>query len=281
MKFALIATVYNEGPHIRDFVESLNAQTDMVDEVVLLDGGSSDLTVSLIKKVISERINFSLIVDDTCNRRYFVGPIARGRNIAISYTSADVILVTDAGCILDPNWISNMKKCFLSGSEVVSGGYSALPGNRFQAYISDVFCPHISPVRVKDYIPSSRSLGFKRELWEKVGGYPENSYTAEDTLFALRLFEQTDKVSFAKNAVVYWQLPESFRSLMKKVYNYGVGEGVQKLYLNKYIFRALMVIFPIPLLVLIAFRKKRLISYPMYVAQTAGYLVGMRSRGKL
>ena len=49
MKVSVIATVLNEGPAIRRLLDSLVAQTRAPDEVVIVDGGSSDDTVSILR----------------------------------------------------------------------------------------------------------------------------------------------------------------------------------------------------------------------------------------
>ena len=137
-----------------------------------------------------------------------------------------------------------------------------------------MFCPKITVVNVKDFLPSSRSLGFTKTIFNEVNGYPETSYTAEDTLFDVNLFNKTDEIVFAENAVVYWELPVDFNEMMLKVYNYGYGEGVQRLFIFKYFIRMSLLIFPFPLLLLCLLKKKKIISYPMYAAQTYGFIKG-------
>jgi glycosyltransferase involved in cell wall biosynthesis len=281
MKFTLITTVFNEESNILLFLKSINEQTEQVDQIIIVDGGSTDSTVQLIKDNINHDIDLTIIVDESCSKKFCVGPIAKGRNVAISKARHDAILVTDAGCMLDQDWIKHMKKSFLEGAEIVSGNYMAQSGNYFQTYISDVFCPEVKVDNAKDFLPSSRSLGFKKYLWEAAGGYPETSYTAEDTLFDIKLFELTDNVVFCKEAIVYWELPIDFKDTMNKVYNYGVGEGMQKLFLYKYLIRFFLIIFPLPLLILVLLRRKKIITYPMYVAQVSGFVNGFLSSFKV
>ena len=48
MKVSLIATVLNGADHLEAFLGSLAAQTRAPDEVVVVDGGSTDGTASLL-----------------------------------------------------------------------------------------------------------------------------------------------------------------------------------------------------------------------------------------
>lgn len=48
MKVSLIATVLNGADHLEAFLGSLAAQTRAPDEIVVVDGGSTDGTASLL-----------------------------------------------------------------------------------------------------------------------------------------------------------------------------------------------------------------------------------------
>ncbi len=279
MNVSLITTVYNEEKGIRDFIESINNQSDIPDELVVVDGGSTDNTVKLLQALLSPKIRSKIIVDPSCNRANSKGPIARGRNVAITHASYSHILVTDAGCVLHPEWVSKMKAGFSSPNvEVVCGYYRALITNPLQERIAPMFCPPSASINEETFLPSSRSVGFTKEVWERVGGYPEDSYTAEDTVFDLRLRASGAKHKFSPTAIVYWSLPVDLAELKLKLFRYGEGEGRHMLYLGKYLARALfLILFPIGLVYLLA-RRKDSIAFLFYFHQLRGYLSGLRQR---
>jgi len=280
MKTSLICTVFNEEKSIISFIKSLNNQIEKPDEVVIVDGGSSDNTVDLIKRHLSKDFKLNLIVDPSCSRKYCVGPIAKGRNIAIENATHEIILVTDAGCALSEKWVFEMKRSFSGNVDVVSGNYSANPGNSFQNYIAHMFCPTISVNNPKDFLPSSRSLAFKKKIWIQVGGYPTNSYTGEDTKFDLEMFKVTDAVTFNEKAIVYWDLPKNWREMIIKVFNYGVGDGQQLNFFATYILRLIVVIFPPLFIIAMIVGGKKAIAYLVYIAQVLGYSKGVFLRMK-
>lgn len=275
MKFSLITTVFNEEESIKEFIKSLNEQTEYPDEFVIVDGGSTDKTVKILSEELSSKINFKIIIDETCSKKYSKGPIAKGRNIAIINSNYENILVTDAGCILDENWIKEMKKSFIeNNADIVSGWYKANITNEFQKNIADIFCPSIDKIDKKKFLPSSRSLGFKKKLWEEVGGYPETSYTAEDTLFDIKIFRIAENIVMNENAFVYWEVPKDDDELIKKLYQYGYGEGQQKIFLFKNFMRLFLLIsFPI-LVFLILIGKKKFFVFKFYFYQSKGFIKG-------
>ncbi|MBT1728451.1 glycosyltransferase [Enterobacter quasimori] len=275
----LISTVFNEAASIKRFCDSILSQTDIPDEIVIVDGGSSDDTVKLIKEAfaaLAGQCELNVIVDPQCCKKYSKGPIARGRNVAIRNAKYDRILVTDAGCIVDKDWVKNMKECFDEGADIVSGTYKARVTNKFQLYTADIFCPTLPPdMPAKSFLPSSRSLGFEKKIWERAGGYPEDSYTAEDTVFILRAFEQTERVKIAHNAFVYWDLPVDFNELKSKLINYGIGDGYHRLDKKKYFARMVaLILFPITVPVMLL-KGKKLIALPMYYYMLNGYVKGL------
>ena len=107
-----VTTFFNEESTIINFLESLLFQSIIVDEYILVDGGSTDNTISLVRELITQNkeINIKLIIDDTCNLVHTRGPVAKGRNVAISMSRNPIIAVSDAGCILDKYWLHNITK---------------------------------------------------------------------------------------------------------------------------------------------------------------------------
>ena len=92
MKVTLISTVKDCADGVDAFLASLAAQTRAPDEVVIVDGGSTDGTAERF----AADDTVTLIVEPGAN-------IARGRNVALAAATHDVIAVTDADCILEPD----------------------------------------------------------------------------------------------------------------------------------------------------------------------------------
>ncbi len=240
-KISLITTLYNEASNVLNFLESYKSQTKYADEFIIVDGGSIDNTVSIIEKFSreNEKLNIKIIVDQTCSKKYVTGPIAKGRNIAIENAQYDYIAVTDAGCILDKNWYKEIVEPFKNNSiDVVSGWYKANITNEFQREYAKAMMPKLKNIDSEKFLPSSRSIAFKKSCWEIAGMYPTKTYTAEDTLFDLEIKKAGFKFYFTEKAFVYWDCPFDLDDAKKKHFSYGFGEGQLRLFFFKFLFRS-------------------------------------------
>lgn len=283
MEYTLITTLYNEAENILNFLESYKNQTKYANEFIIVDGGSNDNTASLIENFSSKNIelNIRLIIDKTCSKKYITGPIAKGRNVAIENAKYDYIAVTDAGCILDENWFEEIVKPFEDENvDVVAGWYEANITNNFQQKFSDILMPKLETINRDAFLPSSRSLAFKKSCWKKVGGYPTLTYTAEDTKFDLDLKDSGCKFYFTDKAFVYWDVPFDMKEARDKLFNYGYGDGQLKLMLGNKLFKTLFIFFPIHILLSKQKRQHPLLAYILFLYNRLGFLKGLLNSAK-
>ena len=63
MKVSLITTILNEEKNIESFLHSIEEQTVLPDEVIIVDGGSKDKTLERIKEYKSEKLKITVLVE--------------------------------------------------------------------------------------------------------------------------------------------------------------------------------------------------------------------------
>lgn len=216
---SVIVTVFNEKANIRDLINGISGQTRLPDEVVIVDGGSSDGTYEYLKEISSINPLFCILQEFGCN-------IATGRNRAAAIAKGNVFVVTDAGCRPEPDWLEKLIQPLEHDESVdaVGGRVVSEPRSRleFFAGLLSLPDPESDGQRGMFY---GRSSAFRRALWERVNGYPDWLYTAEDTLFALRALELGFRAVYAPESVVHWRPRTSLSKLAKMFYLYGRGEG--------------------------------------------------------
>ena len=278
---SLITTVYNEASNIESFLDSYAKQSIRPTEFIIVDGGSTDHTVQLIMNRASSDpgLNIKLIIDVKCNRRYCSAPIAKGRNIAINHASSDWIIVTDAGCFLPPNWLSEMYSSICKNEyDVISGWYEPLNLDYFQSLYASAALLKISQINPDTFLPSSRNIAFKKIAWEKVSGYPEITFTAEDTLFDLLLKQSGFNFYFNANSVVFWDCPHSLKEACFKQFRYGEGDGYLLLFPKNAFLGFVKILIPVGSILLFCKPKIATLKYLLLLANQLGYLNGILKR---
>lgn len=218
MKVSLITTVKNESNSIEAFLDSILRQGKTPEEVVIVDGGSTDQSVRQIKSYGSKIKNLKVFVKK--------GNRSVGRNFAIKKSTHDIIAVTDAGCILDSHWFENIMKPFENKSiDVSSGFYKPQTNSTFEKCLASYTCVMPDKLDVNNFLPSSRSVAFKKSAWRKVGGYPENLDTCEDLVFAKRMKQAGLEFITVRDAIVLWPQRKNIFQAAKQFYVYAKGDG--------------------------------------------------------
>lgn len=221
---SLITTVFNERANVDAWFASIVAQVRQPDELVIVDAGSTDGTLEALERLSKDvRFPVKIFVHEGCTR-------SEGRNIAIHQASFDLIAATDAGCHLNANWLGTLEEGFFgSDVDIVSGWYRPWLETWFDKLVGVVMIPALSEINPEDFLPSSRSVAFRRSAWSKVGGYPNDLNFAEDTLFDLNLRASGARFLFAPKAFVLWRPVSSFKRMFKAGRNYGFGDGLARI----------------------------------------------------
>ena len=216
---SLIATAKNEGENTRRWFEDLMSQTRLPDEVVVVDGGSTDGTFELLSTLAGQSaVPFHVLSRPGAN-------IARGRNLAISRARGAVLASTDFGCRLRSTWLERLIAPFEddADTQVVAGWYEAQARGR---PVTRRWWSSLRVVRPETFLPSSRSIAFTRDAWATVGGYPEwLTLTGEDTYLGLELSQYCPRWAFVPDAVVEWDAPVTLTDYWRKVHGWTVGDG--------------------------------------------------------
>jgi cellulose synthase/poly-beta-1,6-N-acetylglucosamine synthase-like glycosyltransferase len=175
-----------------------------------------------------------------------------GRNTAAREAKNDIIACTDIGCILDKGWLKNIIQPFEENEKVmvVSGFFKAAPKTFFERVSSTFMLTDHDNINSDEWLPSSRSIAYKKEAWQKAGGYPENMNLNEDTPFALAFKKAGYKFYFAQNAIVYWRPRPNIKEFFKQYYSYAKGDGQGLIHWKNYLARTIKYLVGIVLIIL-------------------------------
>jgi glycosyltransferase involved in cell wall biosynthesis len=274
MRVSVIFTVLNEAGALPRLLDSLAAQTRQPDEVVVCDGGSHDGTLDLLRA--EQRIPLRVIESPGAN-------ISRGRNVAIAAATGDVIACTDAGVRLDPHWleqitqeltIDDLRLTIAQNGSATSEQYSAdqpadvirqssivnrqcqwvggffLPDTHstFEVAMGATVLPVPGDINPQTFLPSSRSVAYRKAAWQQAGGYPEWLDYCEDLIFDLHMRDAFGPCRFAPTALVYFRPRTSLRAFFKQYYLYARGDGKANLWLKRHLIRYATYLIAFPLI---------------------------------
>lgn len=237
-KISLCITVKNESENIEDLLVTVMAQSRLPDEVVIVDGGSTDDTV---KKVVmfrdahfkKKKINWQ-IVSRPLN-------ISQGRNMAIELATHNLIAITDAGCVLESSWLSELEQTYIHAKNkseyevVVAGFYQGDPRSSFEAAVVPYVLVMPDQVDPASFLPATRSMLVPKSVWKKVGGFDETLKVSEDFAFAhavVRKYGQ-EVFIFCPTAVVKWRPRSNLTAFYNMIFNMAEGDIRAGIYRGK------------------------------------------------
>jgi len=193
LTLTIVIPAYNEQDYIALCLRSIEAQSVMPDEVIVVDNNSTDDTVK-----IAERFKFVKILKES--RQHQVFAQAAGFNAATS----DILGRIDADSVLPADWVKNVKGAFAAQNTVaVTGGpepYDVIliRGGKF------IFYTFFFLVRlvVGHWMLWGSNCAFRRSAWEEAKNQMlMRADIWEDYDLAL-CFEQYGQIRFMKKIKV-------------------------------------------------------------------------------
>ena len=227
----MISTLLNEAETLPSMLDAIDRQTRPPDEVVIVDGGSSDASLEILEEWAARRPSARIESLPGAN-------ISAGRNAAIRLAAGDVVAVTDAGCTMDPGWLAALAATLEAADvDVAMGFYLPDPQSRFERILACLNLPDPHEVDPDRFMPSSRSVAFRKQVWEKAGGYPEWLPIGEDMLFNFKVLQTGATRRFVPEAVVRWRLRPDLPSTLRQYFRYGEGDGRARMYPHRHALR--------------------------------------------
>ncbi len=221
LKASVVIPTY-KYPKVVDCLDILSRDKYPDFEVIIVDDGSGDGSVGVIKKFIKGRKKFRLVILPKNS-----GP-AVARNRGAKEAIGDVVLFTDSDCRPCSGWISKMMKPFADSDIIgVCGAYRTWNSEsmvaRFVGYEIALRHERMAKRKYIDFI-GTFSAGYHQGVFLSEGGFDEKFRIAsgEDTEFAYRLASKGHKMVFIKDAWVYHRHPDNVSWYLKQKFGRGL-----------------------------------------------------------
>ena len=205
---SIVITTYNSAPFIGPTIESALKQNfnSQEYEVLVLDDGSRDTTVSILQNYQKTHSNFRLLTQKNA------GPAA-ARTKVIQEARGDYILMMSHDCLAEPDWISKVVKAFQKDSQVGLVQGKLLPSQPINLPI--YHCNNFS-----SFVPTfdTAEIAYRAEALDKAGRYFDSKFSAngDDADLAWRIIESGYKYLWLDETLMHHiVLPRRFSADLK------------------------------------------------------------------
>lgn len=223
-KLSLIIAAKNEEKNIFpliDALEQLNYQNENF-EVIIVDDSSTDNTTKLIQSRISEKNNFQLI---KAEKKEFDGKKG-ALSIGIKNAKNNFIVITDADCKPETNWLNSIAGTLDYGYDFVFGVAPIQTGKTLVEKLSafeNLRNTYLTIAAVGLNIPYSaaaRSFAFRKTSFERIGGYGKTTETllGDDDLLMREAVKHKMLIGtvIEPDALVYSAAPQNFNEYFQQ-----------------------------------------------------------------
>ena len=221
---SVIIAAKNESKNIPALIKGLNSIEYPKEnfEIVFIDDGSEDKTEELFNSLIDKTIDYKVLKSD--NKIY---PAKKGAlALGIEASKYPNIVITDADCIVPPEWLQHYSVKFSHGYDFVIGVAPFIIGNNFANLLScfenmrSIFLSFSLASLGMPYNAAARNIGFKKESYIKVSGYKNTTETisGDDDLLLREMQKQNYKIGLmtVRESFVYSNTVENLNMFFKQ-----------------------------------------------------------------
>ncbi|HMS42993.1 MAG TPA: glycosyltransferase [Pyrinomonadaceae bacterium] len=224
IKCSVVIPAFNSAETIGRTLAALLAATRVPDEIIVVDGYSSDKTVE-----IAEQFGALVILNE---KRH----VAAARQLGTINAKYDVVAFTDSDCIPENDWLERIYNNFQQDSLLCgTGGKVVLsrPRNDIQHFSAQIFETIMQFPQERLFVSEKKMQGafpgancaFKRESIINAGGFRDffSNHAEEIDLF-WRLSDMGEKLLFDPEIVVeHLDYADSIKRLIIANFNYGIA----------------------------------------------------------
>jgi glycosyltransferase involved in cell wall biosynthesis len=208
---SVVLTTYNDANSIQIFLKNICEQCVSPEEILIVDGGSSDDTVNLVRR-FNKKSNSNIIIINDGQRRN----ISEGLNEGIKRSKNEWVLIMGTGNDYEYNFIKKLwdaKK--LSSNHIFYSNVLGQETTKFSRLFNLYF---LNGNKEFDWGPSNHGVLLHKDIFRSHGLFWEGfHYAGEDTEFFNRLHDAKVECEYVKSAVLYWETPKNTAEFQKKM----------------------------------------------------------------
>ena len=195
-KVAVVIPLYNHERFIESALRSVTEQSHQVSEIVVVDDGSTDESYRIVERVFKDKTGILL-------KRQENSGTAAALNHAIGASSCEWVAILNSDDVFDVGKVQRCLEIIQANPnvEIISGlidfidqdgvlvkdGVSMNWLNRSLEFYRKSNSLPLSILN-ENFIATSSNIFFKKDLWERIGGFRDYRY-CNDLDFLMRCFE--------------------------------------------------------------------------------------------
>ncbi|NCT54588.1 glycosyltransferase family 2 protein [Candidatus Falkowbacteria bacterium] len=215
---SFIIPAWNEEVGIVNTIKSVLKSDYKKFEIIIVNDGSTDKTGLRVKEFINSYKGAITI-------KYFKkenGGKSSALNLGIKKAEGEIIITSDADCVLDFKAISNLAKYF-SNQEVMASAGNVRVGNNQKIigaiqkleYLYGFYFKRSDSILNTVYIVGGAAAAYRKTIFKKLGYFDEEIIT-EDIEYSTRILNSGYKICYAADAIFYTEVPSDLKSLIKQ-----------------------------------------------------------------
>jgi cellulose synthase/poly-beta-1,6-N-acetylglucosamine synthase-like glycosyltransferase len=184
---SIIVAARNEDKSIGQCLQALIRQTYPAHkyEIIIVDDGSTDMTVSIVKS-FSQRFPNVRLLSLSAETEQEIGSKPMAMTKGIAQAIGEIILTTDADCIVPPRWVEIMINHFDEHVAFVAGPVSEQSSTRFFSKLEQMeFLGLITTAAglIGSGMPiicNGANLAYRKNVFMLAGGFGQNGTSNDD-----------------------------------------------------------------------------------------------------
>jgi len=275
-KVSIIIPTKNNGDILEKCLASIKNLDTPKDhyEVIIVDGYSTDNTVEIAKKY-----GCKVVYED-------VGTRGGACNVGLRGAKGEVIVFTDADCVVPIDWLKNLIKHFNNDNVVCVGGpnvtpeddtnfakcvgevllFLSKPGSRYGLDVDEV---------VETFHNSGCNVAYRKNVIEEAGWFNEKLITCEDEELDYRILKikKGYRIVYTPDAKVDHYRRPTWKGFLKQAYRYAVGR-MQAIKLHRKMGRWYHWIVPALILAIVALFGLSFVDYIYFLISFSILVIG-------
>lgn len=224
---SVLVPAWNEEEGIITTTETLLKSSYKNMEIIVIDNASTDKTEANVKSLISRYKNsLEHKTPHTNIKIIYLREERQGKGYAlnkgIGVAKGEIIISIDADCYVPPYTVENFVKHFKDpgvsaavGNVKIGNTQTLLGVVQYLEFLFSFYFKKSDSLLGSIYIIGGAAGAFRKEVFEKLGGYSVSNIT-EDIDLSVRIQHAGMKIIYAQDAVVYTEGATDFTGLIKQ-----------------------------------------------------------------